>query len=116
MDEMVMEIVRLALMLAGFLLCGYLLPWIRQKVGATKTEQLENYVKQAVYAVQQLFWQKTGEERRAKAIELIADWCAKNNISVTQGQIRVLIEAAVKGMHIAEGKAYDGNNGSNTNG
>ena len=42
MDEMVMEIVRLALMLAGFLLCGYLLPWIRQKVGATKTEQLEN--------------------------------------------------------------------------
>ena len=41
MDEMVMEIDRLALMLAGFLLCGYLLPWIRQKVGATKTEQLE---------------------------------------------------------------------------
>lgn len=106
MDEIIMEALKLMLMLISFVVCAYLLPWIRQKVGETKMEQLEQYVQQAVYAVQQLFWQKTGDERRAKAIELIADWCAKNNISVTQDQIRVLIEAAVKGMHIAEGKTY----------
>lgn len=106
MDEIIMEALKLMLMLISFVVCAYLLPWIRQKVGETKMEQLEQYVQQAVYAVQQLFWQKTGDERRAKAIELIADWCAKNNISVTQDQIRVLIEAAVKEMHIAEGKTY----------
>ena len=115
MDEIVMECLKLMLMLVSFVVCAYLLPWIRQKIGATKTEQLENFVHQAVYAVQQLFWQKTGDERRAKAIELITDWCAKNNVSVTQDQIRVLIEAAVKGMHIAEGKNNGGTGNSNDN-
>lgn len=103
MDEIIFECVRLAAMAIGFAVCAYLLPYVRQKIGAERMSQLESFVKNAVYAAQQLLWQKTGAERRKYATDLISAWCIENNVSVSDTQIRTLIEAAVRGMRIAEG-------------
>lgn len=103
MDEIIFECVKIAVMTIGFVVCAYLLPYVRQKIGAEKMTQLEAFVKNAVYAAQQLLWEKTGEERRQYATDLISEWCITNNVSVDASQIRTLIEAAVRGMRIAEG-------------
>lgn len=107
MDEIIFECMKLAVMSIGFVVCAYLLPYVRQRIGADKMVQLEAFVKNAVYAAQQLLWEKTGEERRLYATDLISEWCIDNNVSVDASQIRTLIEAAVRGMRIAEGTQDD---------
>lgn len=103
MDEIIFECVKLAVMAIGFVTCAYILPYVRQKIGTDKMTQLEAFVKNAVYAAQQLLWEKTGEERRIYATDLVSEWCIDNNMNVDATQIRTLIEAAVRGMRIAEG-------------
>ncbi len=103
MDEIIFECMKLAVMAIGFVTCAYILPYVRQKIGADKMTQLEAFVKNAVYAAQQLLWEKTGEERRIYATDLVSEWCIDNNMNVDATQIRTLIEAAVRGMRIAEG-------------
>lgn len=103
MDEIIFECMKLAVMAISFVTCAYILPYVRQKIGADKMTQLEAFVKNAVYAAQQLLWEKTGEERRIYATDLVSEWCIDNNMNVDATQIRTLIEAAVRGMRIAEG-------------
>lgn len=103
MDEIILEVAKLGVMLITFVVGAYLLPYINQKIGTEKTSQLEAFVKDAVYATQQLLSEKTGTERREYATKLITEWCETNSIPFDDDEVRVLIEAAVKGMKIAEG-------------
>lgn len=103
MDEIILEVAKLGVMMITFVVGAYLLPYISNKIGAEQTAQLETFVKNAVYATQQLLSGKTGSERRNYATKLITEWCEMNRIPFDDDEVRVLIEAAVKGMKIAEG-------------
>ena len=107
MDEIILEVTRLVVMVFTFAVGTYLIPWIKQKIGTEKMSTLITYVERTVYAAQQLLWDHDGADRREYATSLITEWCEDHNVDVTEEQIRVLLEAAVKGMKIAEGSADD---------
>lgn len=106
MDALTFEIVKLVLTLVITFLFGLitkeLIPWIREKVGSEKMSRIESEVKKYVLAAQQQFWDKSGEDRRSIVTEKIKQYLATMNISLTDEQIRDLIEAAVKAMKIQE--------------
>lgn len=104
MAEIIMEAVKLLVMVVAFAAGAYFIPWVKAKIGAEKLAALTLYVEKAVYAAQQLLWERTGEERREYATSLIAEWCEDHGLTISNEQIRVLLEAAVKGLRIAEGE------------
>ncbi|MEZ3492667.1 MAG: phage holin [Lachnospiraceae bacterium] len=106
MNEIVFEVLRLVVLLAVFVVTCYLIPWIRGKIGQDRMDAVTGWVNAAVLMAQQVYHAKTGAERKAIVIELLKEILIAKNISISDSQLDMLIEAAVKAMKMKEGTAY----------
>lgn len=102
MNEIVYEIIKLVVMIAALVVTRYLVPWIKEKIGADKLAVIEKWAKYAVQATQQVHWNKPGEDRKAIVTEFLKKVLLAKNISISDEQLDILIEAAVKQMKINE--------------
>lgn len=105
MNEMIFEILKLIVMIAVFIVTCYLIPWVRGKIGQDKLDEITRWVNAAVLMAQQVYFAKTGAERKAIVVDLLKNILIAKNISVSDEQLDILIEAAVKAMRIEEKKA-----------
>lgn len=102
-SDIIIEVVKLALMVAALMFCRYIIPWAKEMLGEVKYRQIEREFSKLVYAVQERYGDsKTGAERRAIVTEKIKEFLQSKNISLTDEQIRELNDAAYKAMKIAE--------------
>ena len=92
-------------MIAVFIVTCYLIPWVRGKIGQDKLDEITKWVNAAVLMAQQVYFAKTGAERKAIVVDLLKNILIAKNISVSDEQLDILIEAAVKAMRIEEKKA-----------
>jgi hypothetical protein len=102
MNEMIFEVLRLVVLLAVFAATCYLIPWVRGKIGQDRLDEITRWVNTAVLMAQQVYNAKTGAERKAIVIDLLRDILTAKNISISDDQLDMLIEAAVKQMKISE--------------
>lgn len=105
MNEMIFEILKLIVMIAVFIVACYLIPWVRGKIGQDKLDEITRWVNAAVLMAQQVYFAKTGAERKAIVVDLLKNILIAKNISISDEQLDMLIEAAVKAMRIEEKKA-----------
>lgn len=105
MNEMIFEILKIIVMIAVFIVTCYLIPWVRGKIGQDKLDEITKWVNAAVLMAQQVYFAKTGAERKAIVIDLLKNILIAKNISISDEQLDMLIEAAVKAMKIEEKKA-----------
>ena len=103
MNEVLMEVLRLAIMIIVIIGYRYLIPWIREWTATLKGTEIEKWVRMAVLAAQQVMQSKSGAERKAYVTQFLKELLTAKNISLTDEQIDVLIEAAVKQMKIEAG-------------
>lgn len=104
MNEILFEIIKVVVLVAVLVVTRYLIPWLKDKIGAEKLVQIEKWVKYAVEMAQQVHWSQPGEDRKAIVTEFLRDILIAKNISISEKQLDVLIEAAVKEMKIQENK------------
>lgn len=102
MDEIIFEVIKLVVMVAALVVARYLVPWIKDKIGADKLAQIEKWTKYAVEMAQQVHWTETGEDKKAIVTEFLRGILTAKNIALSDEQLDVLIEAAVNEMKIAE--------------
>lgn len=102
MSEIIFEILRLVVLLAVLVVTYYLIPWVRGKIGQDRLDEITRWVNTAVLMAQQVYNAKTGAERKAIVIDLLKDILIAKNISISDNQLDMLIEAAVKQMKISE--------------
>lgn len=102
MSEILFEVLRLVVLLAVFVVTCYLIPWIRGKIGQDRLDEITRWVNTAVLMAQQVYNAKTGAERKAIVIDLLKDILIAKNISISDKQLDMLIEAAVKAMKMQE--------------
>ena len=102
MNEIIFEVIKIVVMVAALVVTRYLVPWLKEKIGADKLAQIEKWTKYAVEMAQQVHWSQPGKDRKAIVTEFLREILAAKNISISDGQLNVLIEAAVKEMKIAE--------------
>ncbi len=102
MSEILFELLRLVVLLAVFAVSCYLIPWIRGKIGQDRLDEITRWVNTAVLMAQQVYHAQTGAERKAIVIDLLRDILIAKNISISDDQLDMLIEAAVKQMKISE--------------
>lgn len=102
MNEIIFEVIKLVVMVAALVVARYLIPWIKEKIGADKLAQIEKWTKCAVEMAQQVHWTENGEDKKAIVTEFLREILTAKNIALSDEQLDVLIEAAVKEMKIAE--------------
>lgn len=106
MESMIFEGIKLlitaAVVFGVYLIRHDLIPFIRSKMTADQFETAKKYAEMFVYMAQQVFHDKTGEERKAIVTKALKEALIATNISLTDQFIDDLIEAAVKGLRIAE--------------
>lgn len=104
MSEIVFKAIELIIMVCAMLLTRYLVPYIRQSIGSDRIDTAAQWIKCAVLFAQQTMWAQSGADRKKYVSEFITDLCEKYKIPLTEEQIDVLIEAAVKEMKIEDAK------------
>ncbi len=102
MNEINFEVIKIVVMVAALLISRYLVPWLKEKIGADKLAVAEKWVKYAVLKAQQVLWEKDGQDRKAYVVEFLKEILIAKNIALSDEQLDVLIEAAVKQMKIEE--------------
>ena len=102
MSEITMEILKLIVMLAVILVTRYLVPCIKELIGAKQMEEIRAWTKDAVLMAQQVYDAKSGPDRKAIVVELIKKMLIKKNIDISEEQLDILIEAAVKAMKMKD--------------
>lgn len=102
MDEIIFEIIKVIVMVAVLIITRYLVPWIKRKIGVDKLEEAEKWAKYAVLKAQQVLWAEKGQDKKAYVTEFLKEILIAKNIALSDEQLDVLIEAAVKQMKIEE--------------
>lgn len=96
MNEAVFALVLFGLVVICYFIAKFLIPYIKQKIGAENFALISTWVKFAVYKAQQVYWKKDGSDRKAYVLEFIHGLLETLKITITDEQLDVLIEAAVK--------------------
>ena len=102
MNEIVFEIIKVIVMVAVLLISRYLIPWIKEKCDTDKLALAEKWVKYAVLKAQQVLWAEKGQDKKAYVAEFLKKILIAKNIALSDEELDVLIEAAVKQMKIEE--------------
>lgn len=102
MDEIIFELVKIVVMVVALVIARYLVPWLKQKIGAEKVAEVSMWAKQAVLMAQQVYKDWDGQDKKAFVTKYLKKILTAKNISLTDEDIDILIEAAVKQMKMQE--------------
>lgn len=102
MNEIIFDVIKVVVMVAVLVITRYLVPWLKEKIGADKLAVAEKWTRYAVLKAQQVLWNQGGQDRKAYVMEFLRKILIAKNIAMSDEQLDVLIEAAVKQMKIKE--------------
>jgi LL-H family phage holin len=102
MDNMIFTIINFVLVVSIMIITKYIVPLIKEKLGVEKLAVAEKWAKYAVLTAQQTLQSSTGVEKKAYVTEFLKELLTAKNISLTDEQINILIESAVKTMKMEE--------------
>ena len=75
----------------SLVLTGIVVPYIRQRIGEEKAENLKKWVSVGVKAAEQLYGSKTGQQKK----EYVVSFLLSKGIVVDVDEVEALIEAEV---------------------
>lgn len=107
MNDIIFEIIKVAVMAVLLLITRYLIPMLKEKIGADKLAAAEKWARYAVLKAQQVLWSESGQDRKAYVTEFLKEILLEKNIALSDEQLDVLIEAAVKQMRIGENPSIE---------
>ena len=82
-------VLEFALVVAAIAVVVFLVPFLREKLGAERAQQLEELIWKAVQAAEQLFGAGNGAEKKAYVVEYL------ENAGIDAAAVDTQIEAAV---------------------
>ena len=105
MNENLFNIVLTFVPVIGAIITYFVIPFIKSSVSEKQLAQYKEWAKLAVKTAEML-WRETGhgEDKKAYVINFLNDMFNKNKVVITEEQINILIESAVKEMKEIESK------------
>ena len=99
MREITIEILKLIIMIATLLITRYAVPWLKARTENAVMQSVIDWTFQAVHAAEQAHQALPGPDRKAIVTKFIKEVLQQKNISLTDEEIDMLIEAAVGQMN-----------------
>ena len=103
MRDIVLEVLKLTIMIATMLITRYAIPWLKAKTENAAMQALIDWIGQAGMAAEQTHAAGTGAEKKAIVTGFIKKLLMQKNIALSDEEIEMLIEAAVRQMKTEDG-------------
>lgn len=102
--EIIMELLQAAIMIATLLITRYAIPYLVSRIGSERLQQAAMLAQQAVLYAEQVYSPDyaSGQERKDVVVELLGKLLREHGINVSEYELDMLIEAAVKTMNAAK--------------
>ena len=103
MDDRLFQIILAVIPVLGTILTVYIVPYIKAKIGTENLSKYEYWVNIAVKAAEML-WKETGHgsDKKQYVVDFMNNMFNSKKIIITEEQINLLIESAVKQLKIEE--------------
>lgn len=103
MDDRLFQIILIIIPVLCTILTAYIIPYIKAKIGTENLSKYEYWVNIAVKAAE-MIWTETGHgtDKKQYVIEFMNNMFNSKKTIITEEQINLLIESAVKNMKIEE--------------
>ena len=103
MNEITFTALRLLTMILMAVLSAYVIPWVKARIGNERLEQISQWAALAVSWAEQIV-DKTGAgaDKKIMVENFLRNILASKGIVLTDQQIDILIESAVRQMHTTE--------------
>lgn len=104
MDERLFQIILALIPVLGAIITGFVIPYIKEKIGAERLAKYEYWASLAVRAAE-MMWVESGSGKTKKqyVVDFLNNMFNKNKVVITEQQIEILVESAVKQMKLEEG-------------
>ena len=103
MDNRLFQIILAVIPVLCTVLTAYIVPYIKAKIGTENLSKYEYWVNIAVKAAE-MIWTETGHgaDKKQYVVDFMNNMFNSKKIIITEEQINLLIESAVKNMKIEE--------------
>ena len=88
-------IIKAVLTIISALITAFLIPWIKTKISAAQAERLNELIKVAVAAAEQLYGSGTGPDKLAYVYDCLEEKGYTVDREAVRSEVRAAIEAAV---------------------
>ena len=102
MRDIILELLKLTIMVATLVITRYVVPWIKAKTENEVMGTIIDLVAQAVLAAEQCHQAEPGPERKAIVTKFIKTILEQKNLALSDEELDMMIEAAVKQMNAAK--------------
>lgn len=103
MNDKLFDLILAIIPVLGVIITGFIIPFIKEKIGSEKLAKYEYWVTTAVQAAEMLYTESgMGAEKKQYVVNFLNDMFNKNKIVITEEQLNLLVEAAVKQMKLEE--------------
>ena len=100
MNDVLFSVIQIVVVIILGLVSRYVIPWLKMKLDSEKGAQLLSWVQTAVTAAEQIITgESKGSERKAFVTEYMAKLLKEKGINITDEQLNLLIESAVKALN-----------------
>lgn len=103
MNEKLFEIVLMFIPILVAIITSFVIPFIKEKIGSEKLAKYEYWASLAVKAAE-MMWAESGKgaDKKQYVVDFLNNMFNKNKVVITEQQIEILVEAAVKQMKLEE--------------
>lgn len=103
MNEGLFQIISMSIPILGSIITGFIIPFIREKIGVEKLAKYEYWANLAVRAAEMLYVESgSGSKKKQYVVDFLNDMFNKQKVVITEQQIEILIESAIKQMKLEE--------------
>lgn len=103
MNETLFQIILMLIPVFGAIITGLVIPYLKEKIGSEKLAKFEYWANLAVKAAEMLWTEAgCGEDKKKYVVDFLNDMFNKNKVVITEQQIEILVESAVKQMKLEE--------------
>lgn len=100
MNEIVFDVLLIVVIVCASLITRFAIPYLKTLTHSLKYDELLATIHDAVEGVEQLTTEKgQGKAKKAKVIAFVSAWLKGKGLEITEEQLSLLIEAAVRAMN-----------------
>lgn len=103
MDERLFQIILALIPILGAIITGFIIPFIKEKIGTERLAKYEYWANLAVRAAE-MMWKDSGcgADKKKYVVDFLNEMFNKEKVVITEQQIEILIESAVKQLKLDE--------------
>jgi LL-H family phage holin len=103
MDERLFQIILALIPVLGVIVTSFVIPFIKEKIGTERLAKYEYWATLAVRAAEMLWTESgAGANKKQYVVSFLNEMFNKNKVVITEQQIEILVESAVKQMKLEE--------------